>query len=199
MAQLLKLVQNQVELETYIRATAEKLAVTSEAIYAELRRAELKDKRVQELSISKEERERQKQQMDRPQYPAALLTLLGLSLQNENIARGIADVLDADELPGIDPVSTAINTVVNLALNGEYDSVDSVLNNMLNVNPEPEISRIMVENNTWCEPEKAVLDCVAELRKIKKERQKNKLRAELAVEKDDAKRMAILQQLNALK
>ena len=114
-------------------------------------------------------------------------------------ARCSADTLEPDELPDINLVSKAINIAINLALNGEYETLDSALNNMLNETPEPEISRIMVEKIEWQAPEKAVIDSVTELRKLKRENQKRKLHAALAAETDPAKRLEILQEINSLR
>lgn len=197
MAELLKLVTNQVELESYVKMTAEKLNVTADAIYAALSQTRRIDDRRDEFSKKKDDNERETKQ-SRRRYPAALLTLLELALHSENTARCIADTLEIGELPDINPVSKAINTAVNLALSGEYDTLDAALNNMLNETPEPEISKLMVERNSWQEPEKAVIDSVTELRKLKKENKKRKLHAELAVEQDPARRLEILREINLL-
>ena len=70
---------------------------------------------------------------------------------------------------------------------------------MLNETPEPEISKLMVERNSWQEPEKAVIDSVTELRKLKKENRKRKLHAELAVETDPERKLSILKEISLLK
>ena len=70
---------------------------------------------------------------------------------------------------------------------------------MLVNDPEPEISRIMMENTEWKEPEKAVSDTVEVLRKLKKENRKRKLFAELATETDPDKKMEILKEISFLK
>ena len=57
----------------------------------------------------------------------------------------------------------------------------------------------MVEKQQWNEPEKAVQDSIAELRKLKRENQRRKLNAELAVENDPAKRLEILAKISKLK
>ena len=200
MAELFKLVPNQVELESYVKATAEKLNVSPDAIYSELSKPRNTDNRRQEFARKKEEEEREKKEKSQPRrrYPAALLTLLDLALHSENTARCIADSLEIGELPDINPVSKAINTAINLALSGEYELLYSTLNNMLNEDPEPEIARIMVEKTDWKEPVKAVLDCIAEFRKVKKEVRKRKLHAALAVETDPVKRLEILKEINQL-
>ena len=197
MAELFKLVPNQVELESYVKATAEKLNVSCDAIYAQLSGVRSREARRQEFAVSKEER--QKDSAPRRRYPAALLTLLELALFSENTARCIADILEPDELPDINPVSKTINMAVNAALSGEYESLFSRINNMLIETPEPEISRLMVEKQQWNEPEKAVQDSIAELRKLKRENQRRKLNAELAVENDPAKRLEILAKISKLK
>ena len=198
MAELFKLVPNQVELESYVKATAVKLGVSEEAIFAELSGVRLREARKQEFAKNKTGDDKTKT-APRRKYPAALLTLLELALYNENTARCIADTLEPDELPDINLVSKAINIAINLALGGEYETLDSALNNMLNETPEPEISRIMVEKIEWQAPEKAVIDSVTELRKLKRENKKRKLHAALAAETDPAKRLEILQEINSLR
>ena len=197
MAELFKLVQNQVELESYIKKTAEKIGVSEDAIFAELSGVRMKEARRQEFG--KEKENSGKNSAPRRRYPAALLTLLELALANENTARYIAEVLEPGELPDINPVSKAINTAVNLSLNGEYDQLDAALNNALISEPEPEISRLMVERTNWNEPEKAVLDTVDALRKLKRENRKRKLHAELAAETDPEKKLTILKEISLLK
>ena len=77
--------------------------------------------------------------------------------------------------------------------------LNSTLNNMLSEDPEPEIGRLMVEKIQWREPEKAVLDTVSELRKIKKENLKRKLRAELDTTTDPERKMQLLKEISLLK
>ena len=197
MAELLKLVTNQVELETYIRQTAEKLGVTPEAIYSELSGVRRREERKQEFASRKDETEAKP--VTRRRYPAALLTLLELALHSENTARFIASELEPGELPDINNVSRAINIAVNSALNGEYDQLDSQLNNFLAETPEPEISRLMVGRIQWNEPEKAVHDSIIELRKLRIENKKKKLFSALASELDPAKRLELLAEISKLK
>lgn len=197
MAELLKLVTNQVELETYIRQTAEKLGVTPEAIYSELSGVRRREERKQEFASRKDETE--VKPVTRRRYPAALLTLLELALHSENTARFIASELEPGELPDINNVSRAINIAVNSALNGEYDQLDSQLNNFLAETPEPEISRLMVGRIQWNEPEKAVHDSIIELRKLRIENKKKKLFSALASELDPAKRLELLAEISKLK
>ena len=193
MAELLDLVSNQVELETYIRQTAEKLSVTPEAIHYQL--SLVRGKKIKKPDIDPVK----PLATGKKRYPAALLTLLELALYSENTARFIADVLEPGELQNLNNVSKAINIAVNAALNGEYDQLDSMLNNLLNETPEPEISRLMVERVEWKEPEKAVYDSVFELRKLRIENKKKKLFAALASELDPAKRMELLTEISKLK
>ncbi|MBO5991697.1 MAG: hypothetical protein J6R00_08615 [Lentisphaeria bacterium] len=196
MAELLKLVDNQVELETYIRQTSEKLGVTPEAIYSELSGVRRREERKQEFARKDENAAKP---VVRKRYPAALLTLLELALFSENTARFIADELEPGELPDINNVSKAINMAVNAALNGEYEQLDSQLNNFLAETPEPEISRLMVERTNWSEPEKAVHDSIIQLRKLRIENKKKKLFSALAAELDPAKRMELLSEISKLK
>ena len=196
MAELLKLVDNQVELETYIRQTSEKLGVTPEAIYSELSGVRRREERKQEFARKDENAAKP---VVRKRYPAALLTLLELALFSENTARFIADELEPGELPDINNVSKAINMAVNAALNGEYEQLDSQLNNFLAETPEPEISRLMVERTRWSEPEKAVHDSIIQLRKLRIENKKKKLFSALAAELDPAKRMELLSEISKLK
>ena len=97
------------------------------------------------------------------------------------------------------PVSRAINIAVNSALNGEYDQLDSQLNNFLAETPESEISRLMVGRIQWNEPEKAVHDSIIELRKLRIENKKKKLFSALASELDPAKRLELLAEISKLK
>ena len=197
MAELLKLVTNQVELETYIRQTAEKLGVTTDAIYSELSGVRLREQKKQEFAEKKDDSS--SKTVVKRRYPAALLTLLDLALFSENTARFIADTLEPGELPDINLVSKAINIAVNAALNGEYEELNSKLNNLLAETPEPEISRLMVEHTSWQEPEKAVTDSVIQLRKLRIENKKKKLFSALAAELDPAKRMELLSEISKLK
>ena len=174
-----------------------KLGVTPEAIYSELSGVRRREERKQEFAGKKDESENRT--VSRKRYPAALLTLLELALYSENTARFIADELEPGELPDINNVSKAINMAVNAALNGEYDQLDSQLNNFLAETPEPEISRLMVGRIQWNEPEKAVHDSIIQLRKLRIENKKKKLFSALAAELDPAKRMELLSEISKLK
>ena len=196
MAELFKLVENRVELESYVKKTAEKLNVSIDAIYAQLAGARNADERRQEFGKDKKTVISEKKRL---RYPAALLTLLELALDSENTARYIAEVLEPGELPDINQVSKAINIAVNLSLNGEYNQLDTELNNMLAQEPEPEISRRMVEKIEWKEPERAVKDAVEGLRKLKIEKRKRQLRAALETEIDPDKKAEILKEISLLK
>ena len=191
MAELFTLVKDPVELESYIQYTADKIAVSNEAIHNILSKI-IEKKIIKPPPLPPVTKTRRR-------YPAALLTLLELAMFSENTARYISEVLEPGELPDINPVSRAINVIVNLALCGEYDMLNSTLNNMLSEDPEPEIGRLMVEKIQWQEPEKAVLDTVSELRKIKKENLKRKLRAELDTTTDPERKMQLLKEISLLK
>jgi len=167
----LKLVENRVELESYVRAAAACLKVSEEAIFAELSSLRRHDRRREEFRATAV--------VPQPgravKYSPAILTLLELAVNSADAARLIGELLEPDELDDSDPVAAAINRAVAGALNGEHAEAVRGLGALLENQPSPELSKALVSHIEYTDVERAVGDSVREFRAAKK----RQLRAEL--------------------
>ena len=168
----LKLVDNRVELEAYVREAADHLRVSEAAIFAELASLRRQDRRREEFRSSAVLPEKKPVQ---PQYSPAVLTLLELAINSSDAARCIGELLDPDELPADDPVAKAINLAAAGALNGEHAETVRNLSSLLEEQPSEALSKALVSHTEYADVERAVTDSVRELRSAKT----RKLREEL--------------------
>ena len=199
-ANYLKLVENQVELETYVAEAARMLRVSVEAIYSEL--ADLR--KIERRKIIRPETEQiqpvpQKPVRERMVYPAALLSLLELAVNSSDAARQIAEMLSAEELVSADPVTEALNLMINASLNGEPEQGIEEIKNRLTERPSPEISRILVEHADCPDVPRAVSDSVASFRKLKNQEKKQALLVQLSRAVTPGEKMELLKAVAALK
>ena len=132
-------------------------------------------------------------------FPASLLSLLELAVNSENAARQIAEMLEPDELTSKDPVTQALNMLINASLNNEFEQGLKDIAENLTQTPVPEISRILVEHAECPDVTKAVNDCVADFRRLKSKDRKKELMDQLRRAVDSGEKMAILKEITALK
>ena len=194
-------IKNQVELELYVREAAAALQVSEEAIYAELRQVNRARRRDEEFRVRREAESpgARKNVQTPPAHAPAILTLLELAVNSENAARRLSELLMPDELPADDLAAQAVNLAINAALNGEFDQVAGEISSLLVKTPDPAVSRLLVETHVCRDPEKAIQDSIAELRRQRLRKQRQELTARLRVTTDAMEKIKILSELQNLK
>ena len=204
LAGLLKLVNNHVELEAYVRAAAAKLRISEESLWADLKNVRKMERRIADFrngdhSATDGLNTKAVQQVStKRKYPAALLTLLELALNYESAARQIADLIPPEMLPEKDPVCHAVNLAANCALNGEYEQLPAMISDMLLEKPSNEVSRCMVGSVEYKDVCKAVTDSAAELHQSYKRRKYDKLMAEMRSGVSPERQLEILVEIEKL-
>ncbi len=199
-AEFLHLVPNRVELEVYVSTGAAMLGISEAALWEQLEKLSLSERRRQEFA--KPAPRMQSVQQKNPQLPtkAALSTLLTLALASEDIARKLSEELPAEELAGenASPAEQALNLVINAALNGEFEQTSSMLQDFLLEHPSPEVSRILAAPVSYSSPERALSDALDELRRMRGLARRQKLLAALAANASPEERMKLLAQIGGL-
>ena len=202
-ANYLKLVENRVELEGYISEAADALKVSIDAIYAELAAVRKRDRRRDGFgSPQQQEQEVEKKVVpETPQfvYPVALLSLLELAVNSENAARQISEMLEPEELSSQDPVTKALNTLIDAALNNEFQQGIKDISDSLTEHPVPEISRILVENAECPDVAKAVTQSIDDFRRVQKKKKREELKNRLKAAQSAEEKAELFKQLSALK
>ena len=198
-ADFLRLVQDQVELEVYIEKVASMLQVSTNAIKSAL-----------DKSAASANRPRPAQQTAPVQtVPAvqevktdparvALLELLEIAMASVDNARRIAQELENETLEERDPVVRALNIVINCALNDEMDTVPAELNSFLIETPCPEVSRLLVKNIRFADASRAVMEAVADLRRVRSLSRQQELMERLRGENDEKIRLELLLEISKL-
>ena len=132
-------------------------------------------------------------------YSPAVLTLLELAVNSADAAQGIATLLDPEDLPADDPVSTAINTLAAAALGGEYESAVRNLSTLLEEHPCEELSRALVSHVEYPDVGKAVEDSVNELRRSRRQERRSELMNQLRNAADPEERTRLLAEIQNLR
>ena len=199
-ADYLKLVNDQVELEVYIDEVAKMLEVTPSAIKSALDKSRNASSayRPPQQENSSQQPAAASQPEKRDPARVALLVLLEAALSSVDHARKIAGALEDVELEKADPVVSALDIVINHALNDEMDEVVAALNNMLIEIPAPEVSRILVSPGGLASPERAIDEALTELHRIRKCTRRNDLLAQLRCAGDGETRLKLLMEITAL-
>lgn len=191
----LKLVENRVELESYVRGAAAALRVSEDAIYAELSELRRKERRRESF---RESAAPAKPVVEARNYSPAELTLLELAINSSDASRYIGELLDADELDSSDPVHAAINLLSGAAINGEHEEAVRELSASLAEHPSAELSRALVARTEFMDSIKAVEDSVRELRLVKRRSRYNELMEKLRSSTDPGERTRILLEIQEL-
>ena len=188
----LKLVENRVELEAYVREAAACLNVSEDAIYAELASLRRHDRRREEFRAAATVPAAENPGV---KYSPAILTLLELAVNSADAARCIGELLDPDELDAADPVAKAINIAAAGALNGEHAEAVRGLSALLEERPSPELSKALVSHVEYSDVERAVGDSVRELRADRKRRLRAELMEKLRRAADPEERARLLAEI----
>ena len=198
-ADFLRLVQNQVELEVYIEKVAEMLQVSTNAIKSALNNSISAANRPRPAAPQEPQKIVQKTvEVKNDPARVALLELLELGMASMDNARKIAQELEDITLEASDPVVKALNIVINCALNGEMDSVPSELNSLLIETPCPEVSRLMVKNSTFPDTSRAIAEAIADVKRVRKLTRQQELLNKLRVENDEQVRLELLLEISKL-
>ena len=196
-ADYLKLITNQVELEVYLQDAASMLNVSMEAM-----RSILLERQAAAVQFPKQQTEKIAEKSpaaEKDPAHTALLTLFELALLSVNNGRMIAELLPPETISASnDPVARALELAINSALNDEFDSLASDLENFLLETPCSEISKALVKTTAFANPAKAVQEAVSDVNRIRQMTERENLLAELRGELDDTRKLEILMQIQKL-
>lgn len=139
----LKLVGNQVEIEMYVRQAAAMLGVSEQAMQAEL--SAVRQAADSGFFRKEETLPPPPRHVNKDNAAPALLTLLELTLSSADTGRQLADMLDAELVPGTNPLEKALNMAISAALNDEMEQLPDQLQNLLLESPSPEVSKALLK------------------------------------------------------
>ena len=194
----LVLVDNRVELESYVREAADHLRVSEDAIYAELARLRRHDRRRGEF------RSEPAAPAEKPpvkNYSPAILTLLELAINGAVAARLIGELLEPDDLELGDPVAEAISRCAFAASESEEEHAAAVRNlgELLEKQPSPELSRALVSHTEYADIDRAVRDSVRELHAARRRMKRNELMEKLRRSTDAEEQSRLLAEIQKLR
>ena len=194
----LKLVDNRVELESYVREAADHLRVSEDAVYAELARLRRFDRRREDFRSGPAA---PVEQTPVKSYSPAILTLLELAINSADAARRIGELLEPDDLELGDPVAEAISrcTFAASVAPGEHAATVRNLGELLEKQPSPELSRALVSHTEYADVERAVSDSVRELHAARARKMRNELMEKLRRSADPEERKSLLAEIQKLR
>ena len=192
----LKLVENRVELEEYVREAAACLRVSEDALYAELASLRRHYRRREEFRPETPAPADKKPQKS---YSPAILTLLELAINAPEAARLIGELLEPDDLELGDPVSEAISRCAFAAAVGEHAEAVRKLGELMDDQPSPALSRALVSHTEYSDVERAVRDSLRELRSAKRKISRNELLEKLRASNDQDEKVRLLAEIQKLR
>ena len=192
----LKLVDNRVELESYVREAADHLRVSEDAIYSELAALRRHDQRREGF---REGPALPKETSVVGNYSPAILTLLELAINSAEAARRIGELLEPGDLDLGDPVMEAISRCTFAAEMGEHAEAVRKLSELLEKQSSPELSRALVSHTEYADVDRAVADSVRELRAAKRRMMRNELMEKLRNSTDPEERAGLLAEIQKLR
>ena len=192
-ASFLKLVNNQVELEVYVKEAAKMLAISEPAMLAEL-----SGQRTVRTTPLADPPPLTKRPVSDEASPA-LLTLLELAMASPDVGRQLAEALPPESIPDT-PLGKALNLAVSAALNDEMDALPGELENLLLETPCPEVSKALVRPTSFEAggTEQALEEALRELRRIRKKNDRISLLDRLRSAATAEERLALLGALQKL-
>ena len=111
----------------------------------------------------------------------------------------VADVNPEETALFDNGILTSLDVVrLIVALNDEFDSLASDLENFLLETPCSEISKALVKTTAFANPAKAVQEAVSDVNRIRQMTERENLLAELRGELDDTRKLEILMQIQKL-
>ena len=191
----LKLVENRVELESYVVEAADYLRVSEDAIFAELASQRRHDRRREEFKPAAPPKEKAPVRS----YSPAILTLLELAINSPEAALRIGELLEPDDLALGDPVTEAISRCTFAAAAGEHAEAVRKLSELLEARPSPELSRALVSHVEYADVDRAVRDSVRELHSAKRRAKRNELMVKLRSSADPGEKERILAEIQKLR
>lgn len=197
MVSLFALVQNPIELESYIREGSTLLQVSEEALYSELSRQRNKEKRIRDISGSTQP-EPQLPAHSQPESPehSAQLTLFALAVTSRENARELSDLLPPEALEDGGLLSQALNLLLAAAASGESEADTALaLNTLLADKNDSELGKILLDPPVFNDPGKALADSVAELVRITRRRRYTAITMEMRSCNDPERRLELMKQL----
>ena len=108
-------------------------------------------------------------------------------------------MLEPEELSSEDPVTKALNTLIDASLNNEFQQGIKDISDSLTENPVPEISRILVEHAECPDVAKAVTQSIDDFRRVQKKKKREELKNRLKAAQSAEEKEELFKQLSALK
>ena len=197
--EILMKLNNPVAREGYIESLSDRLGLRSDTVFAQLNQ-------LRKRSRSRQPEPELPPEPLQPTEPAlprevrhAEETLLQLALNDAAFARSLAEALPT-ELLAENLTGQALNEVIALALNDEFDQVLLHLARFADDHPNGELSRILVESCDWEQKlqSKAGADCIATLRRYHRQRQQQTLLARLKAAQTAEEKRELLEAMQKL-
>ena len=201
---LVKLVDNAMTRELYVRQGAEMFQLSMDAMFAELGRLERNEARrfnstaVDEVKLQKQASGRQ----DFPKnYADSLLLLLEAALNFCDKAREMAEYLPHELLEESGIFGKALDMVINEALYGDHSNCYKLLADFQHEVESAEISELCVKDSEISEKnvDKIMKDCILLVTQFYKKRKQQQLTDAMRQEPDPAKRMELLKKIMEIK
>ncbi|MBP5530975.1 MAG: toprim domain-containing protein, partial [Lentisphaeria bacterium] len=193
----LDLVENRVELESYVRDAAACLGVSEEAIFAEL--SSVRRRRRRREDFRPEPSAPPAKPIAVKNYSPALLTLLELAINSFPAAQLIGELLEPDDLELGDPVADAISRCTLSETADEYVEAVRKLGELLEQQPTPELSRALVSHTEYSDIERAVRDSMRELHAAKRRVLRSELMKKLRASDDPEEKAGLLAEIQKLR
>ena len=195
---------NPVVKENYLHRLSELLQLKIELIYTELNKLRQRDVYRNSFAAKKQAAAEVEAEintvstMDSVQRHAEN-SLLELALYSTSYARKIADAVTPDMLSG-SSVSKALNLVIALVLNDEYDSAVAELNKLDREQGDANLSLILTAESKIPpdKTDKALADCIGVLQQKKQTEERSVLLEQMKSAANDEDRMALFKRLTGL-
>ncbi|MBR2510001.1 MAG: DNA primase [Lentisphaeria bacterium] len=196
---LVKLVENAMTRELYLKRGGEMFNLSYDAMLAELAKINRAEER--RFSGSAVDETKLQRQAPKPEYPAnynkAMLLLLEAALNFCDKAREMAEILPRGVLEESGFSGKALDMVLNEALYGDHDNCYKLLSSMLHEEENPEISKLCVKDTKISENDvdKIMKDCILLVKQIYKKKKQQQLTDAMRQEPSAEGRMMLLKQL----
>jgi len=193
--------------DLYIQKLAGMLNIKPDAIYQELNKIR-QDESSAFRSIVKSDREKgpalEEQAINRiADLPTDIIhaeeVLLEIALASQNVSLRLSQELPP-EMISDSPVGHALNEIISLTMNGEWQDASAHLGSMEHEKHDPKVSQILTKECSYPEDklEKAVNECIAAIKKYFKEKKKSEVLNQLRNSTTPEEKQELLKQLQAL-
>jgi DNA primase len=178
----LEILNNPVIKEAYVRKLSEFLNISCDGIYKDIARLK---KKIYPVAANIEVDGASSAANNVDNLPSSVIhaeeTLLELAISNEHVCASLAGVLPSDFISETG-VGRILNMIIGLHINGEWGNVTNAVNDVLSINPDHKVSRILISGSSYATEtiNKAVCECVGEIKRYYMEKSKLEFRQRLS-------------------